>query len=222
MRALDALGHALAVAGTMTWQITWSLILGFTLTAIIQALVRRQTITRLLGDDKPKTLALATGLGALVSAAGLLAVLVVGISAVHSGALPSVLLGALAFLFLAAGEAVVPLPADLQRRLVSPLKQVSDAFVDYLKAAAAGLRTSRLPPPISPVQAALKAYAAEVAAVRSEGLTRGVPGDVAERFFALGFSLEQMRQNLKDLERCVAAWADAPAVPGKEATDDAE
>ena len=117
---------------------------------------------------------------------------------------------------------VVPLPADLQRRLVSPLKQVSDAFVDYLKAAAAGLRTSRLPPPISPVQAALKAYAAEVAAVRSEGLTRGVPGDVAERFFALGFSLEQMRQNLKDLERCVAAWADAPAVPGKEATDDAE
>ena len=117
---------------------------------------------------------------------------------------------------------VVPLPADLQRRLVSPLKQVSDAFVDYLKAAAAGLRTSRLPPPISPVQAALKAYAAEVAAVRSEGLTRGVPGDVAERFFALGFSLEQMRQNLKDLERCVAAWADAPAVPRKDTTDDAD
>jgi hypothetical protein len=117
---------------------------------------------------------------------------------------------------------VVPLPADLQRRLVSPLKQVSDAFVDYLKAAAADLRTGKLPPPISPVQAALKAYAAEVAAVRSEGLTRGVPGDVAERFFALGFSLEQMRQNLKDLERCVAAWADAPAVPGKETTDDAD
>ena len=28
MRALDAIGHALAVAGSMTWQITWSLILG--------------------------------------------------------------------------------------------------------------------------------------------------------------------------------------------------
>src|SRR5258707_11324362 len=63
MRVLDALGHALGVAGTMTWEITWSLILGFTLAAVIQALIRRQTITRLLGDDKPRTLALAAGLG---------------------------------------------------------------------------------------------------------------------------------------------------------------
>ena len=34
MRVLDALGHALAEAGSMTWQITWSLILGFTLSAV--------------------------------------------------------------------------------------------------------------------------------------------------------------------------------------------
>ena len=94
--------------------------------------------------------------------------------------------------------------------------------VEYLKAAAASLRSSKLPPPISPVQAALEAYGMEVSVVRSEGLTRGVPGDVAERFFALGFSLEQMRQNLKDLERCVAAWADAPPVPRKETTGDAD
>ena len=61
----------------------------------------------------------------------------------------------------------------------------------------------------------MQAYAAEVAAMRSEGLTRGLPGDVAERFFALGFSLEQMRQNLKDLERCVADWSEtqSPAAP---------
>ena len=56
MRALDAIGHALSVAGTMTWEIAWSLILGFALSAVIQALVRRETITRLLGDDKPRTL----------------------------------------------------------------------------------------------------------------------------------------------------------------------
>ncbi len=31
MGVLDALGHALGVAGSMTWQITWSLILGFSL-----------------------------------------------------------------------------------------------------------------------------------------------------------------------------------------------
>jgi hypothetical protein len=39
-------------------------------------------------------------------------------------------------------------------------------------------------------------------------LTRGLPGDAAERVFALGFSLEQMRQDLKDLERCVAEWSE--------------
>jgi hypothetical protein len=117
---------------------------------------------------------------------------------------------------------VVPLPADLQRRLSLPLKRVSDAMVGYLTATAAALRTGTLPPPISPVHVALRAYAAEVASVRSEGLTRGVPGDVAERFFALGFSLEQMRQNLKDLERCVTAWAEAPAVPKSPTGDEAD
>jgi uncharacterized protein len=74
MRVLDALGHALGVAGTMTWEITWSLILGFTLAAVIQALVRRETVTRLLGDDSPKTLAVATGLGAASSSCSYAAV----------------------------------------------------------------------------------------------------------------------------------------------------
>ncbi|HUB40955.1 MAG TPA: permease [Streptosporangiaceae bacterium] len=74
MRVLDALSHALAVAGTMTWEITWSLILGFALSAVVQALVRRQAITRLLGDDKPRTLALTTGLGAASSSCSYAAV----------------------------------------------------------------------------------------------------------------------------------------------------
>jgi uncharacterized membrane protein YraQ (UPF0718 family) len=71
---LDAVGHALGVAGSMTWQITWSLILGFALSAVIQAVVRRETITRLLGDDRPRTLAIATGLGASSSSCSYAAV----------------------------------------------------------------------------------------------------------------------------------------------------
>ncbi len=74
MRILAALVHALAVAGTMTWEIAWSLILGFGLSAVVQALVRRQTITRMLGDDKPKTLALSAGLGAASSSCSYAAV----------------------------------------------------------------------------------------------------------------------------------------------------
>ena len=106
---------------------------------------------------------------------------------------------------------VVPLPAELQQRLASPLKRVSGDFAEYLRAAATSLQKGTLPPTISPIQAALRDYAAEVAAVRSQGLTRGVPGDVAERFFALGFSLEQMRQNLNDLSRCHADWCETAA-----------
>jgi uncharacterized membrane protein YraQ (UPF0718 family) len=74
MQALDAIGHALAMAGSMTWEITWSLILGFTLSAVVQAVVRRETVARLLGDDKPRTLALATGLGAASSSCSYAAV----------------------------------------------------------------------------------------------------------------------------------------------------
>jgi hypothetical protein len=74
VHALDALGHALAVAGSMTWEITWSLILGFTLSAVVQAVVRRETITRRLGSDRPATLALATGLGAASSSCSYAAV----------------------------------------------------------------------------------------------------------------------------------------------------
>jgi uncharacterized membrane protein YccC len=115
---------------------------------------------------------------------------------------------------------VVPLPAELQQRLSAPLARVSDAMVDYLRTIASALRTGRGAPAIWPVQAALEAYAAEVAAVRSDGLTIGIPGDIAERFFALGFSLEQMRQNLRDLERCVSYWADSPAIAPAKSNDE--
>jgi hypothetical protein len=90
-------------------------------------------------------------------------------------------------------------------------------MVAYLRAIAAALRTGTGTPAIWPVQVALQAYAGEVAALRQDGLTRGLPGDVAERFFALGFSLEQMRQNLKDLERCVAEWTEAVPAGSAEA-----
>lgn len=47
----------------MTWQILWALILGFALSAVVQAVVRRSTIIRRLGDDRLRTLAIASGFG---------------------------------------------------------------------------------------------------------------------------------------------------------------
>jgi hypothetical protein len=100
----------------------------------------------------------------------------------------------------------VPLPANVQVRLARPLSDVSKAIVGFMRAVAASLRSGGGKVDIQSVDAALQAYAAEVAAVRSAGLIRGLPGDAAERFFALGFSLEQMRQNLNDLDRCHDEW----------------
>ncbi len=104
---------------------------------------------------------------------------------------------------------VMPLPAHLQARLAQPLSDVSTAIVSYMRSVAASLRTGTGAVDIAPVDVALQAYAAEVAALRSEGLIRGLAGDAAERFFALGFSLDQMRQNLNDLNRCQADWCQA-------------
>ncbi len=71
---MHAIGHALAITGSMTWQIAWALILGFALSAIVQAVVRKPVIVRLLGDDRPRTLAVATGLGAASSSCSYAAV----------------------------------------------------------------------------------------------------------------------------------------------------
>jgi hypothetical protein len=103
---------------------------------------------------------------------------------------------------------VEPLPVELQMRLAAPLADVSNAMSEYLTAMAAALRSGRGAPAIWPVQTVLQAYAAAVAGVRSDGLTHDLSGDVAERFFALGFSLEQMRKNLRDLERCISYWSE--------------
>ncbi|MCV7257364.1 permease [Mycobacterium shimoidei] len=73
-RALQALGHALALAGSMTWEILWALVLGFALSAVVQAVVRRSTVVSLMGDDRPRTLAVAAGLGAASSSCSYAAV----------------------------------------------------------------------------------------------------------------------------------------------------
>jgi uncharacterized membrane protein YraQ (UPF0718 family) len=71
---MAAIGHALLITGSMTWEITWALILGFGLSAVIQALISKQAVVRLLGDDRPRTLAVAAGLGAASSSCSYAAV----------------------------------------------------------------------------------------------------------------------------------------------------
>src|SRR6266700_7176895 len=74
MMVLHAVLHALLMAGTMAWEILWALILGFGLSAIVQAVVSKEEMSRLLPDDSPRTLALACGLGAASSSCSYAAV----------------------------------------------------------------------------------------------------------------------------------------------------
>ncbi len=74
MSLIHAIVHALSITGSMTWVITWALILGFGLSAMVQSLVRKSTVVRLLGDDRPRTLARATGFGAASSSCSYAAV----------------------------------------------------------------------------------------------------------------------------------------------------
>jgi uncharacterized membrane protein YraQ (UPF0718 family) len=59
--------RALSFALGMTWQVLWALILGFALSAMVQAVVSKREMIRLLPDDSPTTLLVATGLGAASS-----------------------------------------------------------------------------------------------------------------------------------------------------------
>jgi len=61
------LWRALSFAFGMTWEVLWALILGFGLSALVQAVVSKREMRKLLPDDSPKTLLVATGLGAASS-----------------------------------------------------------------------------------------------------------------------------------------------------------
>ena len=63
---IDAVVRALGMAVAMGWEILWPLMLGFALSAVVQAAVSKQQMSRLLPDDRPRSI--ATALGAASSA----------------------------------------------------------------------------------------------------------------------------------------------------------
>ncbi len=63
MFIITAIGQALFTAFSMLWEILWPLILGFTLSGIVQAVVSHQSMAKALGGDSPKNLTLATLFG---------------------------------------------------------------------------------------------------------------------------------------------------------------
>jgi uncharacterized protein len=71
---LEAALEALSFAFGMFWEILWALILGFFLSAVVQAVVSKREMRRLLPDDSPRSIAIACGLGAASSSCSYAAV----------------------------------------------------------------------------------------------------------------------------------------------------
>ena len=71
---IEPIMRALAMALAMGWEILWPLILGFALSAVVQAAVSHQQMSQLLPDDRPRSIATALALGAASSSCSYAAV----------------------------------------------------------------------------------------------------------------------------------------------------
>lgn len=71
---LHGILSALSMAFAMFWEILWPLILGFSLSGVVQAVVSKREMTELLPDDSPRSLAIACVLGAASSSCSYAAV----------------------------------------------------------------------------------------------------------------------------------------------------
>jgi len=71
---MESILRALSMAFAMGWEILWPLILGFALSAVVQAVVSHREMARLLPDDRPRSIATALALGAASSSCSYAAV----------------------------------------------------------------------------------------------------------------------------------------------------
>ncbi|ADV81947.1 permease [Terriglobus saanensis] len=71
---LQTLLHPLMMAVMMAWEILWALCLGFLVSAVVEAVVSKEQIGKLMPDSSPKTIVIASGLGAASSSCSYAAV----------------------------------------------------------------------------------------------------------------------------------------------------
>jgi hypothetical protein len=99
------------------------------------------------------------------------------------------------------------LPAEVVAQLTPPLKKIQTEGRDFLRASGAALRDQKPPPPLAAADATFRDYIERFGSVRREGLTHDMNSENAERLFALGFALEQLREHFVEVHRVVGEWA---------------
>src|SRR3981081_4275825 len=73
---LGHLGSALRLSFAMFWEVLWPLALGFLLSAVVETLVSKRAVSRAVGRDSVRSVALATAFGAASSSCSYAAVAV--------------------------------------------------------------------------------------------------------------------------------------------------
>ncbi len=111
--------------------------------------------------------------------------------------------------------AAAPLPEPMRTRLAPRLAEISRTIGEFLRGTGAALAERRDPPTIGAVSAALDGYAAAMAELRRERLTRDLSDEEAGRIFALGFGLEQLRRDLGELASRAAEFVRPAASAGR-------
>src|SRR6266576_4805867 len=91
MSFLDTIADGLKDALLMAYEVWWALVLGFAISAIVQAWVPRERIERRLAGSGDKPVSLATGLGAASSSCSYAAI-AIGRSLFAKGASAAVML----------------------------------------------------------------------------------------------------------------------------------
>ena len=102
-------------------------------------------------------------------------------------------------LIILARSLMQPLPEPVATRLAPAANIAAAESSAYLAALARAFEARTPAPPLDGFDAALRAYHRDVAALRTEGILRSLPSEAVGRVFALGFGLDQFRENLGDL-----------------------
>jgi uncharacterized membrane protein YccC len=97
-----------------------------------------------------------------------------------------------------------PLPTAFHARFEPLLDRIGREAVNHLRASSAALAGRGYSGTRPALDAALAAYATEMAVLSQEYLTTGVTADAVERILAFALALGQLRRDLNELERCVA------------------
>src|ERR1700729_4198679 len=74
MTVLDVIWHGLRDSFLMAWEVWWALVLGFAISAIVQAWVPRERVEGLMSGSGARSVGWATGLGAASSSCSYAAV----------------------------------------------------------------------------------------------------------------------------------------------------